>query len=127
MVKKFTRPQMESPCEHRESGDVVTQFPFTDLSGSRVRPAVVVSRGRIIDDIVLAGISSVIRGTSSPTDYVVAMTHPEFRLTGLRVVSVLRMHKLAAVECSVIIRRLGRLGPRLQAEADRLLRAVLGL
>jgi mRNA interferase MazF len=40
-------------------GDVVLrQFPFTDLSGSRIRPAVVVSHGQIGDDVVLAAISS---------------------------------------------------------------------
>jgi len=111
-----------------QRGDVVlTQFPFTDLSGSRVRPAVVVSQGEIGDDVVLAGISSVIRGSASTTDYRVGTVHPEFGLTGLRVESVLRMHKLACVERRVIIRRLGRLGPRLQTEADRLLRQVVGL
>jgi mRNA interferase MazF len=109
-------------------GDVIlTQFPFTDLSGSRVRTAIVVSQGQIADDIVLAAVSSVNRGTISSTDCLVTTSHPEFGLTGLRVASVLRMHKLAAVECTVIIRRLGRLGPQLQTESDRLLRVVLGL
>lgn len=72
-------------------------------------------------------ISSVVRGALAPTDATVEHTHPEFALTGLRVTSVLRMHKLAAVERSVIVRRLGRLGPQLQAEVDRLPRVVLGL
>lgn len=109
-------------------GDVVlTRFPFTDLTGASQRPAIVVSQGQIGQDVVLAAISSVVRGASVPTDYTVDLTHPEFPLTGLRVTSVIRMHKLAAVERSVIVRRLGRLGPQLQTEADRLLRVVLGL
>ena len=109
-------------------GDVVlTRFPFTDLTGSRLRPAVVVSQGQIGQDVVLAAISSVVRGSLAPTDCPVEMTHPEFAMTGLRVTSVIRMHKLAAVERSVVARRLGRLGPILQAKADRLLRLVLGL
>lgn len=109
-------------------GDIVlTRFPFTDLTGASLRPAVVVSQGQIGQDIVLAAISSVVRGALAPTDYTIDTTHSEFALTGLRVTSVLRMHKLAAVECSVVVRRLGRLGPRLQAEADRLLHVVLGL
>lgn len=86
-------------------GDVVlTRFPFTDLTGS-----------------------SVVRGTLALTDYTAETTHPEFVLIGLRVTSVIRTHKLAAVERPVIVRRLGRLGPQLQAEVDRLLRMVLGL
>jgi mRNA interferase MazF len=109
-------------------GDVVlTRFPFTDLTGSAVRPALVVSAGLIGQDLVLAGISSVIRGPAIPTDLTVDIAHPEFRQTGLRVASVLRLHKLAAVESSVIIRRLGRIGPQLQLEVDRVLRVVLGL
>ena len=109
-------------------GDVVlTQFPFTALTGAAVRPAVVVSQGQIGQDLVLIAISSVVRGALAPTDYTVERTHPEFALTGLRVTSVLRTHKLAAVERSVIVRRLGRLGPQWQAEVDRMLRVVLGL
>lgn len=109
-------------------GDVVlTRFPFTDLKGSRLRPAVVVSQGEIGQDVVLVAISSVVRGSLAPTDCLIETTHPEFPMTGLQVTSVIRAHKLAAVERSVIVRRLGRLGPQLQVEADRLLRVVLGL
>jgi mRNA interferase MazF len=109
-------------------GDVVlTRFPFTDLTGSSVRPALIVSPGAIGQDFVLAGISSVVRGALAPTDLLVEVAHPDFPLTGLRVTSVIRLHKLAAVEQSVIVRRLGLVGPQLRAEVDRLLRAVLGL
>ena len=109
-------------------GDIVlTRFPFTDLTGTSLRPALVVSQRQIGQDIVLVAISSVVRGALSPTDYTVNPTHPEFALTGLRVTSVFRMHKLAAVERSTIIRHLGRIGPQLQVEVDKLLRMVLGL
>jgi mRNA interferase MazF len=109
-------------------GDVVlTRFPFTDLTGASLRPALVISQGLIGQDLVLAGISSVVRGALAPADYTIDMTHPEFALTGLRVTSVLRLHKLATVEQSVVTRRLGRLGPQLQVEADARLRVVVGL
>lgn len=109
-------------------GDIVlTRFPFTDLTGSSLRPALVISPGQIGQDVVPAAISSVVRGALSPTDYTVDRVHPEFALTGLRVTSVFRLHKLATVERSVIVRRLGRIGPQLQAEVDRLLRITLGL
>jgi mRNA interferase MazF len=109
-------------------GDVVlTPFPFTDLRGSSVRPALIVSQGMIGQDVVLAGISSVVRGAAVPTDYLIDVSDPEFRTTGLRVASVVRLHKLASVDASILLRRLGRLGPQTQQEVDRLLRAVLGL
>jgi mRNA interferase MazF len=106
---------------------VLTRFPFTDLTGASLRPAIVVSPGPIAEDVVLVAISSVLRGTLAPTDYTVDVTHPEFAQTGLRVTSVIRLHKIVTVERAIIIRRLERIGPLLQAEVDRLLRVVLGL
>lgn len=109
-------------------GDIVlTQFPFTDLTGASLRPALVVSPGQIGEDVVLVAISSVVRGSRVPTDYLMETHHPEFPLTGLRVASVLRLHKLVTVERGVIVRRLGHIGPLLQAEVDKLLPTVLGL
>lgn len=77
--------------------------------------------------MVLVGISSVMRGSLVPTDYLIDATHSEFPLTGLRFTSVARIHKLAAIERQIITRRLGRLGPQMQAEVDKLLRQVLSL
>jgi mRNA interferase MazF len=116
------------PAPTLSRGDVVlTRFPFTDLTGASLRPALVVSPGQIGEDVVLVAISSVVRGTRIPTDYIVDTSHPEFPLTGLRVTSVCRLHKLATVERTVIVRRLGHIGPQQQSEIDRLLPAVLGL
>jgi mRNA interferase MazF len=103
-------------------GDIaLTRFPFTDLTGASLRPALVVSPGQLGQDIVLVGISSVVRGALAPTDYTVDATHREFPLTGLRVTSVLRLPKLAMAERSLIVRRLGQVGPQLQAAVDSLL------
>ena len=87
------------PAPTLSRGDVVlTRFPFTDLTGASLRPALVISPGQIGEDVVLVAVSSVVRGSRVPTDYVVGTNHPEFPLTGLRVTSVLRLHKLATVE-----------------------------
>jgi mRNA interferase MazF len=109
-------------------GDVVlSRFPFTDLSGASVRPALVVSNGLIGQDLVISAISSVIRATLPATDLLVESTHPEFAVTGLRVPSVIRVHKLVAVEQSVVVRRLGKIGAVLQQEVDQRLRTLLQL
>jgi mRNA interferase MazF len=115
------------PLTLARNGVVLTQFPFTDLQGASVRPALVVSQGPIGQDVVLAAISSVVRGSLAPTDFILSNAHPEFARTGLRVTSVFRLHKLATVELVVLIRRLGHIGPQVQAETDKLLRQVLGL
>jgi mRNA interferase MazF len=109
-------------------GDVLlTQFPFTDLSGATVRACLVVSPGLIGQDLIVAGISSVVRGDAIGTDVLVEASHPEFSQTGLRVRSVIRLHKLAAIQQSVISRRLGMIGLQLQAEVDQRLKVALGL
>ena len=55
-------------------GDIVlTRFPFTDLTGASLRPALVVSPGQIGEDVVLVAISSVVRGSHVPTDYLEAL------------------------------------------------------
>ena len=109
-------------------GDVVlVPFPFSDLSGNKVRPALIISPGQIGEDVVLMAISSVVRGTLAPTDLVVPDIHPEFAMTGLQRASVLRAHKLFTVERTLITRRIGRIGPQLQLEVSNLLRVVLSL
>ena len=53
---------------------VLTPFPFTDLSGTKVRPAVVVSPSdRPGEDVILAFISSVKPPTLLPTDLPMAL------------------------------------------------------
>jgi len=97
---------------------VLVPFPFTDQTGSALRPALVVSPAPIGRDVILAAISSVVRGDSYPTDCLISNLHPEFGVTGLRVSSVVRLHKLVTVEEGIVTRRLGRVGPRLLAEVD---------
>jgi len=109
-------------------GDVVlTRFPFTDLTGSSVRPALVISDGAIGNDLILAGISSVVRQTAPSTDVLIDTSHPEFKASGLRVASVIRLHKLVTVDRAVVVRRLGRIGNVLKTEVDQVLRGVLKL
>lgn len=74
-----------TPATHARGDVVLTRFPFTDLTGASLRPAVVVSQGQIGQDLVLVAISSVVRGSVAPTDLPVETAHPEFAATGLRV------------------------------------------
>jgi len=106
---------------------VLVPFPFTDLSGQKVRPAVIISPDPIGEDILLAFISSVIPTTPHLTEYVLGATHPAFAQTGLRASVVFRMSKLVTLHRSVILRRLGRVPAELQATLDMKLKRVVGL
>ena len=73
-------------------GDVIlVPFPFEDLTGSKVRPAVCLTDSiGVHRHIVIAFISSVVPAVSEPSDLLIDPSDPAFTRTGLRVRSVVR-------------------------------------
>ena len=62
---------------------VLTPFPFTDLTGHKVRPALVVSRSdRAGPDVLLAFITSRLNLSPSPADLSLDSAHPDFTPDG---------------------------------------------
>lgn len=107
---------------------VLTPFPCTDLSGQRVRPALVVSRSdRPGSDVLLAFITTHRGQPLLVTDLLVADTHPDFMQTGLKVSSVVKLDKLVTVETPVLLGELGELSTPLMQQADEKLRYALDL
>jgi mRNA interferase MazF len=94
-------------------GDVVlVPFPFSDLSGSKVRPAVIISADPQDAELVLAFITSVLTNHSTRgAEVELLRSNPEFASTGLKTDSLLRLDKLVTLSRSAILRRLGSLGP----------------
>ncbi len=82
---------------------VLTRFPFTDLSGDKRRPALVVSRDndRRPPDLVVCFITSIPR--TDPDMAPLAATPG----TGLKILSVVRFDKLATLDRTVITGKLG--------------------
>ena len=92
-------------------GDIVlTQFPFTDLSQTKLRPAVVLSSDYPKDEISLCFISSQNINDLTPDEFAIKDSDPEFSMTGLRVSSKVRVTRIATLKHQLIIRRLGKLG-----------------
>ena len=107
---------------------VLVPFPFDDLSGRKVRPAVCLTEPvGPYRHVVLAFVTSSLASQLLPTDLVVEDTHPDFAATGLKASSAIQLHRLLTVSTSVILRELGELSAELQADADRRLRRVLAL
>ncbi len=80
---------------------VLARFPFTDLSGAKRRPALVVSADGRKSDLVVSFITSVLRDTaySAPIDAT--------PLSGLKTASVVLFDKLATLNLTVIDGRIG--------------------
>jgi mRNA interferase MazF len=103
---------------------VLLPFPFDDLTGTKVRPAVCLTepigpRGHVI----VAFISSRIPDDRFDSDLVIEENNPDFPTTGLRVSSTVRLHRLMTVTTNLIRRELGVLSPSQRSDvADRLCR-----
>ena len=75
-------------------GDIVLiKFPFTDLTSTKVRPALIISNENYIttqNDVILTLITSNV-SKISPDDYFLDPNNPEFSKTGLKQASVFRV------------------------------------
>ena len=87
---------------------VLTPFPFTDLSTSKRRPAVVITPVYPHEaDVIVAFISSVIQSNPSVCDFVLTTLHRDFNLTGLKKPSVFKMDKLATLDKNIFVGEIG--------------------
>jgi mRNA interferase MazF len=105
---------------------VLVPFPFDDLSATKVRPAVCLTEP--VGDhrhVVLAFVSSRIPSPLLDSDVVLQPeAHAE---TGLRVESVLRLHRLMTVSTEIIRRELGSIPKVVWADVEQRLRNLFEL
>ena len=93
---------------------VLTKFPFTDLSSSKRRSAVVVSKVDVNKkDVIVAFISSVIPSLSSETDLIINKTDLDFKNTGLKKKSILKIDKLATLEKTIFSGEFGEVSNKM--------------
>jgi mRNA interferase MazF len=104
---------------------VLVPFPFTDLSASKLRPALVLIESE--RDCVVAFISSRIPGYPSPAQVLISQDHKEFPLTGLKATSVVRLDKIATISRNLILGEIGELGEALRDEVNRILHKTFRL
>jgi len=105
-----------TPC--RRWDVVLVPFPFTDLTTSKKRPALVISPDDYNDgpDVIIAFITSRLLTPQRPGDHRIE----DWRESGLPKPSLLRM-KLATVARGIVIRKLGRFTASEQDRAQAVL------
>jgi mRNA interferase MazF len=92
-------------------GDIVlVPFPFTDLSQTKLRPAIVLWADSIGNDVTLCFVSSQGLDTLATGEFLLDATDSEFNITGLKTSSKVRVTRMMTVERKLIVRRLGKLG-----------------
>lgn len=93
-------------------GDVVlAPFPFTDLSQTKLRPAVVLwvsATGS--NDVTICFISSQNLTNLKPEEFLIQDSDAEFADTGLKFSSKVIVSRIVTLDRTMITRRLGKLG-----------------
>jgi mRNA interferase MazF len=94
-------------------------YPFTDLTQTKVRPAVVMSPNSASagEDAVFIAITGNTEG-GGPYDLMLAATDPEYPLSGLLCDSVIKVDKIFTLHKSLAKKKLGKLGPALQLKVN---------
>jgi mRNA interferase MazF len=95
---------------------VLVPFPFTNLKARKLRPALVLYEGK--EDVVVAFVSSRIDRFEPNTDVKIETSHPEFRTTGLKVSSIIKLTKIATLHKGLLIGILGELPKDLVQEVN---------
>src|SRR5262245_34165946 len=105
----------------------LAQFPFGDVPGMKLRPVLLLT-GTVgpIPEAVVAYISSVVPAQTLPSDIVLDPAKPEFKNTRLKTLSTLRLHKVATVHSSSIVRYLGDIDEQTKQSVAAKLKTLFG-
>lgn len=106
----------------------LASFPFGDVPGMKLRPVLLLT-GPVgtVPEIVVAYISSVVPTTLLPSDMVLDPGQPGMQTINLKVISVLRLHKVATIHTTSMQRYLGKLPPVTESAVATRLKALLQL
>ena len=102
------------------------RFPFTDLTSSKVRPALIISEHG--DDFIVLGIFSRIpSGTLRETWVLLDSQAADFNQTGLMRTSLVKTEKIAVIHRSVLQNKLGNVTPDVMSTIEVALKKALKL
>jgi mRNA interferase MazF len=113
-------------------GDVVLlDFPFSDASGSKVRPAVIVQgdsyNRRMTSTVVVLVTKTIRRARQDATQFLVKADSPAGRAAGLHFDSAVTCTNLYTVHGDFIRYRIGKLPESLRPSLNTCLKTALGI
>jgi mRNA interferase MazF len=107
---------------------VLVPFPFDDLSGSKLRPALCLTNPiSTYNHIVIAFITSQVAKATEHSDVSFLSQESDFKTTGLKVSFSIRLHRLTTIPTWLIQRKLGVLPNSAVLVAEQRLRSLLSL
>src|SRR6266478_569527 len=106
-----TTPRMTSTTSFDQGDVVLVPFPFTDLSATKQRPALVLSPDRlnkIRPDLVLAAITSQVPVVLDEDE--ILLSTSELGAAGLPKPSIIKLGKIFTIHQGLIRKKLGNIG-----------------
>ena len=106
----------------------LAMFPFGGTVGAKPRPVLLLT-GPLgsVPEVLAAYMTSVIPTTLMPTDILIDPTQSQYAGTGLKQVTLLRLHKLAAIHGTDVFRHLGQVSAATWGDVETKLRLLLNL
>lgn len=106
---------------------ILTPFPFTDLSGNKVRPALVLGFQNKSDDITVCFISSNLEKRIQKFDILLDSKEEGFQTTGLKVKSIIKTSKIATLDRIVVLGVIGQLDSKNMQKVKNVLKIYFKL
>ena len=104
----------------------LVRFPFSDLTATKLRPALILSVHR--EEVIIVGIFSKIPAGSLQNSWVLIRdSDAQFAQTGLKKTSLIRADKIATVSKTVFQRKLGNLSPDLSIKVQKAPKIALNI
>ena len=106
----------------------LAMFPFGGTIGAKLRPVLLLT-GPLgsVPEVLTAYMTSVIPATLLPTDILIDPSQPQHSGTSLKQMTLLRLHKLATIHDSDIVRHLGQISAATWSDVETKLRLLLNL
>lgn len=107
----------------RKGKIILVPFPFTDLSGQKVRPALVLHSSDKNDDFIACFISSIQKDRIDMYGLKVKAD----KQNNLKIDSVIKVSKIATLEKKIALGEIGHLDSKNMKDVDQKLRNIFGL
>jgi mRNA interferase MazF len=115
----------------RRADVVIIDHPFSDASGGKVRPALVVqsdSRNSRMTETIVVLISSNVRHVATdPTQLLIDITTPDGWASGLKQTSAVKCGKLFTIHEDLVRKKIGIFSAALMMKINACLKAALEL
>jgi mRNA interferase MazF len=112
---------------HKTGDIVLTPFPFTDLSGNKVRPALILGVQAGGDDVTVCFISSIPKNKIHKFEVLVDSKDKHFKKTGLKINSIVKVAKIATLDKVVVLGKIGELDDESMYKVRKVLKTYFEL